>query len=85
MAEHKLRVSSKGEIVIPEAIRIKYGPPSGTELLLKPLDENRLIIEKIPKLPRTFCKGSENWLETITYHKLICFARNQNYLRISKG
>ena len=56
MAEHKLRVSSKGEIVIPEAIRIKYGVSSGTELLLKPLDENRLIIEKIPKLSALFAR-----------------------------
>ena len=54
MSEHKLRVSSKGQVVIPEEIRRKYKISSGTELLLKPLDDSRMIIEKVPKLSELF-------------------------------
>ena len=54
MLEHKIRVSSKGQVVIPEEIRIKYKISTGTELTLKPLDENRLVIERVPKLSELF-------------------------------
>lgn len=54
MSEHKIRVSSKGQVVIPEEIRKEYGIRTGSELTLKPLDENRLILEKVPKLSALF-------------------------------
>ena len=54
MQEHRLRVSTKGQVVIPEDIRKKYGITPGTELMLRPLDENRLVIEKVPKLSELF-------------------------------
>jgi AbrB family looped-hinge helix DNA binding protein len=54
MKEHKIRVSSKGQVVIPEEIRKKYGITAGMELTLKPLDKNRLIVEKVPRLSELF-------------------------------
>ena len=54
MPEHKIRVSSKGQVVIPEEIRKEYGIKTGSELTLKPLDETRLILEKVPKLSELF-------------------------------
>ena len=50
MKEHKVRVSSKGQVVIPQEIRKEYGISAGTELTLRPLDENSLVFEKVPKL-----------------------------------
>ena len=40
--------------MIPEEIRRRYRITTGTELTLKPLDENRLIVEKIPHLSEFF-------------------------------
>lgn len=54
MSEHKIRVSSKGQVVIPEEIRREYGIKTGSELTLKPLDENRLVLEKVPRLSELF-------------------------------
>ena len=54
MREHKIRVSTKGQVVIPEEIRKEYGIETGSELTLKPLDKNRLILEKVPKLSELF-------------------------------
>lgn len=54
MRDHKIRVSSKGQVVIPEDMRKEYGITTGSELILKPLDENRLILEKVPKLSDLF-------------------------------
>jgi AbrB family looped-hinge helix DNA binding protein len=54
MLEHKVRVSSKGQVVIPQEIRKEYKISSGTELTLKPLDKNRIIIERVPKLSEFF-------------------------------
>ena len=54
MDEHKIRVSSKGQVVIPEEIRKKYGITAGMELILKPLDKNRIIVEKVPRLSELF-------------------------------
>jgi len=54
MQEHRVRVSSKGQVVIPQEIRNEYRISSGTELTLKPLDKNRIIIERVPKLSEYF-------------------------------
>jgi bifunctional DNA-binding transcriptional regulator/antitoxin component of YhaV-PrlF toxin-antitoxin module len=54
MSEHKVRVSSKGQVVIPQELRKEYKISIGTELTLKPLDKNRLIIERVPKLSEFF-------------------------------
>lgn len=54
MPELKVRVSSKGQVVIPQEIRKKYKISSGTELTLRPLDKNRLIVERVPKLSELF-------------------------------
>lgn len=53
-AEYKTKVSSKGQIVIPKDIREKYGYVKGIELTLTPLDENKLLLEKVPKLSELF-------------------------------
>ena len=52
--KHKVKVSSKGQIVIPSEIRDKYGYTKGTELIVKPLDENRLLLERVPRLSELF-------------------------------
>lgn len=54
ITEHKVKMSSKGQIVIPGEIREKYGYRKGTELILKPLDENRILLERVPKLSEFF-------------------------------
>jgi len=51
---HKIKMSSKGQIVIPGEIREKYGYEKGTELIVTPLDENRILLERVPKLSEFF-------------------------------
>jgi AbrB family looped-hinge helix DNA binding protein len=53
-SRYKIKVSSKGQIVIPGEIREKYGFTRGTELVVTLLDENRLLLEKVPKLSDLF-------------------------------
>lgn len=50
----KVKVSSKGQIVIPSKIRENYGYKKGTELVVTMLDENRILLEKVPKLSNLF-------------------------------
>ena len=52
--KYKVKVSSKGQIVIPSEIRDRYGFAKGTELIVKPLDENRILLEKVPRLSELF-------------------------------
>ncbi len=51
---HKTRVSAKGQVVIPKALRAKLGIEKGLELTLTPLDDNRLLLEKVPRLSQLF-------------------------------
>ena len=50
----KTRVSAKGQVVIPKAVRQRLGIEKGLELTLIPLDENRLLLEKVPRLSQLF-------------------------------
>jgi len=52
--KYKIKVSSKGQIVIPSEIRDNYGYAKGTELVVTMLDENRLLLERVPKLSDLF-------------------------------
>jgi AbrB family looped-hinge helix DNA binding protein len=52
--KYKIKVSSKGQIVIPNEIRDNYGYAKGTELVVTMLDENRLLLERVPKLSDLF-------------------------------
>lgn len=52
--QHKVRVSSKGQIVIPEELRKRYDITQGTELILEPVDERKMIVERVPKLSELF-------------------------------
>ena len=52
--KHRVKVSSKGQIVIPSDIRDRYGFTKGTELIVKPLDENRILLERVPRLSELF-------------------------------
>lgn len=54
VSKNKIKVSSKGQIVIPLEIREKYGYGKGTELVITPLDENRILLERVPKLSEFF-------------------------------
>ena len=54
MNEHKTRISSKGQIVIPKEIRERYGFEKGVEVVIKPVNETKLIIERIPRLSELF-------------------------------
>jgi AbrB family looped-hinge helix DNA binding protein len=53
-SRYKIKVSSKGQIVIPSEIRDNYGFAKGTELVVTMLDENRLLLERVPKLSGLF-------------------------------
>lgn len=53
-SEYRVRVSSKGQVVIPGEIRDRYGYTSGTELIVRALDENRLLLERVPRLSELF-------------------------------
>ena len=50
----KVKVSSKGQIVIPVGVRDRYGFTKGTELIFTALDENRLLLERVPRLSDFF-------------------------------
>lgn len=50
----KTKVSAKGQVVIPKELREKYGYDMGDELTLTPLDENRILLEKTPRLSELF-------------------------------
>jgi len=50
----KTRVSAKGQVVIPKAVRQRLGIEKGVELTPIPLDENRLLSEKVPRLSQLF-------------------------------
>ncbi len=52
--EYRTRVSSKGQIVIPKEIRDKLGYREGIEVVLRPVDDTKLIIERAPKLTELF-------------------------------
>lgn len=53
-SKYKIKVSSKGQIVIPGEIRDKYGFTKGTQLVVTPVDENRLLLERVPRLSDLF-------------------------------
>ena len=50
----RTRVSAKWQVVIPKAVRERLGIEKGLELTLIPLDENRLLLEKVPRLSQLF-------------------------------
>jgi len=51
---YRVKVSSKGQIVIPGDIRERYGDTKGTELLVTAVDENRIMLERVPRLSELF-------------------------------
>lgn len=51
---YRTRISAKGQIVIPKELRERYGYKKGVELLVVSLDENRLLLERVPKLSEMF-------------------------------
>ena len=54
MNEYKTRISSKGQIVIPKEIRERCGFKKGVEVVIKPVSETKLIIERVPRLSELF-------------------------------
>ena len=54
ISEYRVRVLSKGRIIIPKDVRKKYSIAPGTILNLSPCGDNRLILEKVPKLSELF-------------------------------
>ncbi|GEM_PF-1188117 len=52
--KYKTRVSAKGQVVIPKALRERLGLDTGAELTLTPLDENRILLERLPPLSELF-------------------------------
>lgn len=53
-SKYKVKVSSKGQIVIPWKVRDRYGFTKGTELIVTALDENRILLERVPRLSEFF-------------------------------
>jgi AbrB family looped-hinge helix DNA binding protein len=51
---YRVKVSSKGQVVIPSEIRDNYGFAKGTVLVVTMLDANRLLLERVPKLSDLF-------------------------------
>ena len=54
MNEYRTKISSKGQIVIPKEIRDRYGFKKGVEVVIKPISETKLVIERIPRLSELF-------------------------------
>lgn len=52
--KYRIRVSAKGQIVIPKEVRERYRYTKGIELTLTPVDENRIVLERVPKLSEIF-------------------------------
>jgi len=53
-AKYRTKVSSKGQIVIPKDIREKHGYRKGSKLIITALDENRILLERVPRLSEIF-------------------------------
>ena len=51
---HRTKVSAKGQVVIPKVLRERLGIEKGIEFSLTPIDENRILLEKVPKLSKLF-------------------------------
>ena len=52
--EFRTKVSTKGQIVIPKELRERYGYREGVEVILKPLNETTLLLERAPRLTELF-------------------------------
>lgn len=52
--KYRTRVSSKGQVVIPKEIREKYGFREGTEVVIKPVSETAIVLERAPRLSELF-------------------------------
>lgn len=51
---YRTKVSSRGQVVIPKEVREKVGVDSGTELTVTVLDDNTILLEKVPPLSELF-------------------------------
>jgi AbrB family looped-hinge helix DNA binding protein len=54
MMEYRTKISAKGQVVIPKEIRERYGFNEGVEIIIRPLKETTLLIERAPRLPELF-------------------------------
>lgn len=75
---YKVKVSSKGQIVIPVEVRDRYGFTKGTELIVTTLDENRLLLERVPRLSDFF-----GFLGNVKASKILLMERERE-IRIEK-
>lgn len=73
MMNTTIKMSSKGQVAIPAAIRVKLGLDSGSELIAILNENNEIVLQKVP--------SRDEWSSLMSKipHERIAFDENGHY------